>query len=140
MTSSEVRPGCSGIYPVISSMNGDVLTSQHNLLHLTVLMGGKVYLTSSEPLVLICVCCLSASHLSPWLPVLTDIPVDPGGFCHVPPEPSLLPTEPASVSQPLFMEQRVQPQSSWLPLLNSSLFTAASHTEGLKLDTVIHVT
>lgn len=91
-------------------------------------------------LVLICVCCLSASHLSPWLHVLSNIPVDPGGFCHVPPEPSLLPAEPASVPQPLFMEQMVQPQSSWLPLLNSSLFTAASCTEGLKLVTIIHVT
>lgn len=47
MTSSEVRPGCSGIYPVISPMNGDGVTSQHNLLLLTALMGRKVFLISS---------------------------------------------------------------------------------------------
>lgn len=46
MTSSEVRPGCSGIYPVNSNMNGDGITSQHHLLLLTAFMGGKVFFVS----------------------------------------------------------------------------------------------
>lgn len=42
MARSEVRPACSGLYAVISFMNGDGTTSLDNLLHcLTALMGGK---------------------------------------------------------------------------------------------------